>query len=239
MKNDNGIEFLEISEDEFKEYCDSQFNGSEEYENNHRLQGLLEILSSGSYNLKKATSIIGRIEKEIKVYNEFSSVKLSNELLLHTKRAWESISKFASKTMVVKDDNNFLIKENDLLMNSKDIAIDKIDDGYHIVLPVRIPHRKMASFIPDYAGSYRMPIYNALKKAFPNRRPLFLNKCNILIVHHFNNEEDMIDYDNFDYTHLLNCLASFFLTDDSPKYYRLSIDGEVDGKDFTEIYLKS
>ena len=228
--------FTEMTPEELQSYCDSQFSEMEEYEKLKFSDALIKEIKSISSDLKKASGISGRIEKELRMYGNIASDKLTLELLNIIKNAWGKCASLKNKTDV-RINQGFLFKESDFLMKSSDIKIEKNNTGYHIILPILIPHKKMAPFIANYAESYRMPIYNALSKRFPDKRPLFLEKCDISIIHHFKTESELIDYDNFDYTHLLNCLASFFLTDDSPKYYKLSIDGTVDGNNFSEIYL--
>lgn len=232
-------DFMEISDEELEEYIKGQFGGTEEYEAIKQSESISGDIRYIDGKLKKAVSVDKRLLKELETYKRITSLKLIPELIGNIKMAWE---KSAALHKYVDDDKknaDFVYPESSLLMNSNDITINKTDSGYSIILPVLIPHRKMAPLIPNYIESYRMPIYNALKRKFPDKRPLFKEKCNVSILHHFETERDMIDYDNFDYTHLLNCLASFFWTDDSPKYYRLMIDGIVDGRNYSEIALKT
>ncbi len=232
------INFDEMSDEELNNYCDSQFGGTEEYEDKKFTHKLMAEIKSVNSDLKTASISCTRVANELRQYNSVSSAATVKKIMSNIKTAWEKCSNFMQLAGFENKQEGYFYPESSSLMDSKDIVIKRIPDGYNIVLPRLVPHRKLAPFVPDYIESYRMPIYNALKREFPGNRPLFLNRCDILIFHHFETESSLIDYDNFDYTHLLNCLTSFFLTDDSPKYYRLIIDGAVDGKNYTEVSLR-
>ncbi len=232
------INFDEISDEELNKYCESQFGGTDEYEERKFAHKLSSELKSINNDLKQASVLCNRVSREIKTYNSVSSAVTVKKIMVNIKTAWEKCSNFMQHAGLNEKHDSFILPESDSLINSNDIVISSISNGYNIVLPRLIPHKDLAPFIPDYIESYRVPIHNALKKKFPDNRPMFLDKCEILILHHFETERDLIDYDNFDYEHLLNCLALFFLQDDSPIFYRLIIDGTVDGKNYTEITLR-
>jgi hypothetical protein len=233
------INFDELSEEELNNYCDSHFSGMEEYEDKKFVNKLSSEIKSVNNDLKLASSLCSRVTKDLRNYDTISSAVTVKKILVNIKTAWEKCSDFMQHADLEAKNKGYIYPESNSLMDSKEIIVTRIPEGYNITFPRLIPHRKLAPFIPDYIESYRMPIYNALKREFPNKRPLFVDvKCDVLIFHHFATENDLIDYDNFDYTHLLNCLASFFLTDDNPKYYRLIVDCAIDGRNFTEVTLR-
>ena len=124
-----------------------------------------------------------------------------------------------------------------ILMDSDAITIEPTDDGYHIVLPRLLPKRDSKSAVTGYPDEYRRPILAALQREFPGQTPIFYTKVIIMIVHNYSADQLAIDHDNFDYSHLINCLTTYFLLDDGPAYTDLLIVARNNTRSFTEVYL--
>ncbi len=229
--------FYEITEEEIGKYISDIAGDSEEYK---------EMLLTNT-----KLSKIKEIEHESQIIQEEISNAKSKIVNYECRGVNQCYNKMFSAIKAIWQNLRWLYQERipsveygygmnyDFFMDTKDINICEIDGAHRIILPTLIPRRKDSSKIPEYANNYRVPIHDALERKFPGRRP-YQNRACIIIVHLFSDKQGsrpIIDYDNFDYSHLINCLASFFLVDDDPNYYSLHIVGKSADKEHTEVFI--
>ena len=241
MPNDDFIMSVMSTED-IDEYLKEIAKGDNEYEKNIELDSKIAVVKEVRNNIESSAKMSSMLLKEYNLCDGLKEGSYIRELLSLTKKNWELLKRLY-ETSDHKDALRYDERAigNDMIMNGDDIIIDKGYNGYHIIFPVLLPRKKMQRLVPDYANSYRMPIYNAFMKHFGNKRPFFNTKVSVLIVHNFSGTQNFIDYDNFDYSHLINCLSGFFIRDDDPDYYDLHIYGRATKEDhsYTELFLSA
>ena len=86
--------------------------------------------------------------------------------------------------------------------------------------------------------SYVMALQNTL---FAEGITPFGERAVVVYMHHFANDESMIDYDNMDSKAILDALAVYFFKDDNPKHFAKYEDFTYsdNGTSFTEILIMS
>lgn len=226
----------EMSEEALEKYIKDNLAGDEDYEKwvkqNKRYQSAKELHSKAECIKKTSNELLKSFEIPGMAPSEAMYV---NKMLYEIKKIWSiliSLQDVGKKSV----DDGLSFKSS--LMDSKDITIDRIgEDVYKMVLPIILPNKKHKKFIPDYDNSYRIPIYEALKRTFPGKRPRYDRRVAIVVISCYSKEQPLSDYDNVDVTHLINCLASFFLTDDGPMYYSLHMYGREAEKSSTKVYI--
>ena len=95
----------------------------------------------------------------------------------------------------------------------------------------------MAKLLPSYGDGFREPLFDALRREFPGRRPKFTVRAAMIVVNTFSKESEIVDYDNFDLHNLINCVAYYFFTDDSPIFYSMHMEYTMGDTAHTDIYI--
>lgn len=233
----NGFRFDEMPENEIDRYVKESIKNSEEYEYYQKRNSNTKKTKSIKTGLAKMYEISESLDTDFDLYDGKNSSAYINKILSELKSVWGQLLSLQLTAKDSKEKALCYINESDVFMRSKEIAIKTSGSRIHIILPVLIPHKKMVKMIPDYANAYRSPIFNALKREFPGKRPVYEDRVCMIIVNNYKEKDNMIDYDNHDYSHLINCIAGFFLKDDSPEYYDLHITGRVGESSYSEIFL--
>ena len=232
---DNTGIFEELTDEELNKYVDDHFAGTDEFKEQERKKRKEGILKSIKKNTKDLSSL-SEVYKGIPRNNPELLAASAGQMLSISKTLWDKCYQLRASVPAGRTGGRY---GDDLegIFKSSEIKAEKLENGYiHIVLPSLIPHKKMKESIPRYADNYRMPLYNALSRVFPTVKPVFSCRAAVLITHIFDGDS-LVDYDNFDYVHLLNCIADFFLVDDSPLYYSLHINAKQGDFPHTEVHL--
>ena len=125
------------------------------------------------------------------------------------------------------------------LPNAPDVQISEKDGIFKIKMDGMLPfsskggvyylHEKLYIALSDYCSR------NALLT------PLFDSRCAIVFLHHYNTEQSKVrhirDYDNLEYSCVLNAIAQHFLWDDNPESYVSVHEIVADSSNFTEVLI--
>ena len=226
----------EMTEDELESFIKSSMSGEEEYEKtartNKRHQQAVGLVKKIESLLDTGEALVRTYEVPGKASEEAADI---DKMLFKTKSIWEELF---SMQVVTKESINEDSRIDKTLMDPDNISVEEIEkDIYKISLPIVLPNKKHRRFIPNYDNAYRMPIYESLRRAFSGIRPRYDEKVSVIISYTFPDTQKITDYDNIDTVHLLNCLASFFLIDDSPTFYNLHACGRVGEESRTDVYV--
>ncbi len=202
---------------------------------------LLNRLNEIEKEITKLMVNIRNINIMCKIYEEVASIeeieKMSDpaltQILITIKHVWnciESIYRIQNYEEKISIINSFIFDE-------ELIEITEKDGVWRIKLPSILPRKKQRKNIPNYTSAYKVPIIRALASKGPKNKPLQGRKAVLMIIYNFGPDRKIIDYDNFDYVHLINVLTAFFIDDDSPDYYDLIFTGRSADKSFTEILI--
>ncbi len=234
------MELQEIGDEELSSYVDVMLSGEEEYETKKRASSYASRLE----DMDQSVKMIERSLSSLKVHFSPFVRDLANKgclsLIKHIKKLWSDSYWLLTHTGSKDVSASALARTSEelSLMESDDISIDRIGEWrYKITLPILLPKNDMIGLLPDYADGFRRPLFNALKSMFPSRRPKYTCRAALLVLSVFADPADVVDYDNFDIRHLINCVAYYFLTDDSPIYYSLHMEYSMGDTSHTEIYL--
>ena len=235
------IKLQALTEEELSKYVDDSIGGSEEYD-------LIQRDRRAKEEIKRIETAVRRVEDYIKSarnrYNDGDHAGFAEAMAgitKSTKTIWNlsyNLSELTGEKNVSLPTGgkmSFLMDENKIKVE----RLNKDVDIWKITLPILLPRKKMSAAVPGYADSYRVPIHHALEREFPGKRPRYYDcKVDVVVRHLFGEGQKNIDFDNFDYSHLLNCLAAFFLTDDSPTFYNLHFTGKRSEQESkSEIYI--
>jgi hypothetical protein len=128
------------------------------------------------------------------------------------------------------------------------ITADKISieveeqDGniLHIIFPELLPRRPKN--VSDYSTTQyrieRAKYQNTFSDYFKDKRyRIYDEKAVLCFIHHFCEEHNIRDHDNFDTKLIIDYLAAYILVDDSAKYCAHYMDYVMDERDYSEIYV--
>ena len=226
--------FAELDDEQINQYIQDNLN-EEEYSQYVKAGSVMSDFDSIERYIGHMQKAVKKLKDDMK--NGYGVNARELGILMDKNRIlWQKASDLSG--YVTEDAKSGIGEGGSILMKAEDIEIESIQEKiWHIKLPVLLPDKKLSMYIPKYEAAYRMPVQKALSDKFPGSRPRYYEKASIVIIHNFEEGQKVRDHDNFDYSILINCLATFFLTDDGPAFYDLHIAGRTGERSFTEIYL--
>ena len=229
--------FKELSQEELNRYIEEMAGGSEEYIKKQKADRIFLKISEIKKHIKQLSDSCEEFRRQYKMNSSVNLTSYLTGMQLLYKKIGECLYWFGDNISDVEDYKTGISLNP--LMDSRKIKIEEYNGIYRILLPSLIPHKKMKQMIPDYAINYRTPILEALFGYFGDTRPKLGDKACMVIIHCFKDGDRVVDYDNFDYTHLINCLASYFLIDDDPEHYTLHVAGSKGNESHSEIFISN
>lgn len=240
------MKLMELTEDEFSEFTEELKGLSRNGVEQERAKKLNNTLNKVSRDLSNAIDenkylktffeekdISGIRKSGAKLLSLINSAKNKVEVfLLNTGNEYGNID-------VLKQINS--IKADIERFGRSDIT-KKTEDGeiVHITFDRLLPKRPksidgyVTEKFENIKGSYIKPLieYFRDKRVF-----VYEEKAIIIFIHHFSNEHNVRDHDNFELKFIIDCLSAYVLTDDSAKYLAQYMDYVMDDRDFSEIFI--
>lgn len=184
--------------------------------------------------LNNASNNIKNIETALEASN---LQELSNECIKYEKTC-EKITNQSRLFPVSFGINNALNYVEDIILEENNVLIELNDDGFfHIKMPVLLNKKEGGN--PTFIRSI---LFTALRDFFKkNNIEKFQEKCVIVFKHNYSKDRayrEMRDHDNIELNSVVDLVALFMMTDDSPlllDHFYFSTNENND--DSTEIFL--